>query len=671
MANDLNSINPKTILNQLKISMKKYSFFFILFLFYFPLLNNVFSQNPLLEEYRKIYPKEKAVFVYRNKKVTIDFDAKKDSFKIISDIESRMLHLRLHSQDYAQEAITYSDYNKISAIDAYSLVQTADGIKKKKVTNFQTRDAVSDDVFYNDVKEKVFLFSNITAGTQTHLAYTEELLEPRFLGSFFFTSYIPSQKTEISVSVAQDIEIGFQLFGMDTSKINFREEKIENRKIYTWSLEDAPKYTDEKSSPNLRYYEPHVVLFIKNRILEKTENEQKEYTKIPLSSSINDLYDWYYPFIKEIDTLREFPELEYFVDELTADDTTQLAKAKRIFDWVATQVQYIAFEEGERGFRPAKPEQVCKRKYGDCKDMASLLLAMLRIEGIEAHFAWLGSRDLPYSYSQTPVPLVDNHMIVVAKINGKNYFLDATGNQETFGTPSYFTQNKEALVAIDAENFEILTVDAAPKFQNVVYDSAKVKIESTKINVVGNMILKGFAKTTIAPYLQFQDKEREVEAFKRLLNPHEPTLQLKKTEILPTKREQPLQINYEYEIPNHTQSLYSEFYINLHLNPIWRNTEIDSFRKTPVNANYKFEKTQVYVLELPRGASIKFLPQNQKFDSEYFGFSVEYTRTAEQITLKHTVYSNYLILPVSEYERWNEMIKELHKAYRQNIVLQR
>lgn len=649
--------------------MKKYTCLFILLFFSFSFYTHVFSQNPLLEENRKIYPKEKAVFVFRKKEVLIDFDTKKDSFKIVSQLESRMLHLRLHSQAYAQEAITYSDYTKISTIDAYSLVQTAEGIKKKQVVNFQTRDAVSDDVFYNDVKEKVFLFSNITAGTQTHLAYTEELLEPRFLGSFFFTSYIPSQKTEFSVSVANNIEMGFQLFGMDTSKINFTEKTQGNRKIYRWVLENAPKYTDEKSSPNLRYYEPHIVLFIKNRSIDNQDGQSTK--KIPLSSSIKDLYNWYYPFIKEIDTLKEFPELEYFVDELTAKDTSQLAKAKSIFDWVATQVQYIAFEDGERGFRPAHPEKVSKRKYGDCKDMASILLTMLRIEGIEAHFAWLGSRDLPYIYSQTPIPLVDNHMIVVAKINEKNYFLDATGNQETFGTPSYFIQDKEALVALNAENFEVLKVDSAPYSQNIVYDSAKVKIESAKILVTGSLILKGFPKTTIAPYLEFQDKERENEAFKRLLNPHEPTLQLKKTEVLPTKREKPLQINYEYEIPNHTQALYSEFYINLHLNPIWRNTEIDSLRKTPVSSNYKFEKTQVYVLELPRGSTIKYLPQNQKYDSEYFGFVVEYTRTAEQIILKHSVYSNYLILPVSEYEKWNEMVKQLHQAYRQNIVLQR
>ncbi len=660
--------------------MKEYIFLFapfFLFICSFSIINTVFSQNLILEENRKVYPKEKAIFLYRNKKVVIDFDTKKDSFKIVSQIESRMLHLRLHSQAYAQEAITYSDYTKISNIDAYSLVQSADGIKKKQVSNFQTRDAVSDDVFYNDVKEKVFLFSNITAGTQTHLSYKEELLEPRFLGSFFFTSYIASKTTEFSVSVANNIEMGFQLFGMDTSKIIFTEKIEGNKKLYTWTLENAPKYTDEKSSPNLRYYEPHVVLFIKNRIIEEVatnennENNAKQNIKIPLSSSVQDLYNWYYPFIKEIDTVKEFPELEYFVDELTAKDTTQLAKAKRIFDWVSTQIQYIAFEDGERGFRPADPQKVCKRKYGDCKDMASALVSMLRIQGIEAYFAWLGSRDLPYNYSQTPVPLVDNHMIVVAKINGKNYFLDATGNQEKFGTPSYFTQNKEALIAIDAENFEILRVDSSPYLQNTIYDSAKVKIEGAKVIINGNMNLKGFPKTTILPYLQFQDKEREKEAFKRLLNPHEPTLQLKKTEVLPTKAEKVLQINYEYEIPNHTQSLYSEFFINLHLNPIWRNTEIDSLRKTPVSSNYKFEKTQVYVLELPRGATIKFLPQNQKFDSEYFGFSVEYTRSSEQIILKHSVYSNYLILPVSEYEKWNEMVKELHQAYRQNIVLQR
>ncbi|WP_291720679.1 DUF3857 domain-containing protein [Bernardetia sp.] len=636
---------------------------YLLFSFLLFLYGVGVAQNQLLDEYRKNYKKEKAIFLFRNKEINIDFDTKKDSFKIVSKIESRIFHLRLHSQTYAQEAITYSDYTKISEIDAYSLVQTVDGVRKKQVNNFQTRDAVSDDVFYNDIKEKVFLFSNITAGTQTHLSYKEELLEPRFLGSFFFTSYIPSEKTELTVSVAENIEIGYQLFGMDTSKIRFVEKKQDNRKVYTWTLENAPKYISEKSSPNIRYYEPHLVLFIKNRTID---NE-----KIELSSSAKNLYDWYYPFIKEIDTIKEFPKLEYFVDELIAKDTTQYAKAKRIFDWIATQIQYIAFEDGERGFRPAHPETVCNRKYGDCKDMASTLVSMLRVAGIKAHFAWIGSRDLPYSYNQTPVPLVDNHMIVVATINGKNYFLDATGSQETFGMPSYFTQDKEALVALDAMNYEIMKVGTASYSQNVVYDSAKVKIDGTKVVVTGNLELKGFPKTTITPYLQFQDKKREREVFKRFLNPHEPTLQLQKISVLPTTREKPLQINYEYEIPNHTQSLYSEFYINLHLNPVWRNTEIEDDRKTPVSANYKFEKTQVYVLELPRGATVKYLPKNQKYESEYFGFSVEYTRSSQEIILKHSVYSNYLILPVSEYEKWNEMVKQLHQAYRQNIVLQR
>ena len=64
--------------------------------------------------------------------------------------------------------------------------------------------------------------------------------------------------------------------------------------------------------------------------------------------------------------------------------------------------KYVAFEDGMGGFVPREAGLVCSRRFGDCKDMASILTAMNRAAGIPAYFTWLGTRDLPYTFSGTP-----------------------------------------------------------------------------------------------------------------------------------------------------------------------------------------------------------------------------------------------------------------------------
>ena len=75
---------------------------------------------------------------------------------------------------------------------------------------------------------------------------------------------------------------------------------------------------------------------------------------------------------------------------------TDEAKARRIYKWVQQNIKYVAFEDGMEGFIPRDASLVCSRRYGDCKDMASILTKMLQYSGVEACFVWIGTRSLPY-----------------------------------------------------------------------------------------------------------------------------------------------------------------------------------------------------------------------------------------------------------------------------------
>ena len=65
---------------------------------------------------------------------------------------------------------------------------------------------------------------------------------------------------------------------------------------------------------------------------------------------------------------------------LTTDD----AKVDAIYNYVSTQIRYIAVSFGIGRLQPHTAAEVFRNRYGDCKDKHTLLQAMLAAEKIEA-----------------------------------------------------------------------------------------------------------------------------------------------------------------------------------------------------------------------------------------------------------------------------------------------
>ena len=83
-----------------------------------------------------------------------------------------------------------------------------------------------------------------------------------------------------------------------------------------------------------------------------------------------------------------------------------------ILDYVDRVVRYTGIEFGEAAIVPHNPAETLALKYGDCKDKATLLVAMLRAAGIPSYVALLnaGSRlDVP---SDLPGMGLFDHAIV-------------------------------------------------------------------------------------------------------------------------------------------------------------------------------------------------------------------------------------------------------------------
>src|SRR5262249_25739535 len=90
------------------------------------------------------------------------------------------------------------------------------------------------------------------------------------------------------------------------------------------------------------------------------------------------------------------------------------------------QIRYLAVELGPGTHRPSPPEKVLARRYGDCKDKSLLLVAFLRSMGIEADPALTHVDEGPAMDKRLPSPFVFDHVIVVARIEGEEHWLEPT-----------------------------------------------------------------------------------------------------------------------------------------------------------------------------------------------------------------------------------------------------
>lgn len=143
--------------------------------------------------------------------------------------------------------------------------------------------------------------------------------------------------------------------------------------------------------------------------------------------------------------------------ELIAGIAGRERQIEVLADFARRQVRYVAVEVGIGGFRPAPPEQVVGRLWGDCKDKALLLIDLLREAGVEAYPALIRLDPEGRVDREFPSPYQFNHMIVAvpaadlalgehAPISAGYLFLDATQQTGGLGWLQPAVQDQEALV---------------------------------------------------------------------------------------------------------------------------------------------------------------------------------------------------------------------------------
>lgn len=122
---------------------------------------------------------------------------------------------------------------------------------------------------------------------------------------------------------------------------------------------------------------------------------------------------------------------------------------RRLVRYLHNEIRYTGVELGDASIVPVAPQETLSRKFGDCKDQATLLVGMLRKLGVSASVALLASGTGPDVDPALPGLGLFNHAIVyVAPTkSAPAVWIDPTQGLAQPGVLPFEVQGRQALLA--------------------------------------------------------------------------------------------------------------------------------------------------------------------------------------------------------------------------------
>ena len=199
------------------------------------------------------------------------------------------------------------------------------------------------------------------------------------------------QKVELITSDSISMNITTNRWEADSATI----KTAGNYKIHTWERQFVPKYEQEEAVLD-RMDAVSWMMWSTMANWEKVANWylQKTYRKLELS------YD-----------------VKAALDTIIRTDMTDTEKVIAVYNYITSDIKYSYVSFLQSNFIPKSPTATLSSGIGDCKDVASLAIAMLRAIGIEAHYVLVKMRGFT-DLKPAPSMLFD-HVIVGYRIDNE------------------------------------------------------------------------------------------------------------------------------------------------------------------------------------------------------------------------------------------------------------
>jgi hypothetical protein len=198
-------------------------------------------------------------------------------------------------------------------------------------------------------------------------------------------------------------------------------------------------------------------------------------------------------------------EIDAKAKELTVNKTDFYDKTEAIGEFVQKQIRYFVIEMGIGGNQPHYAADIFQHRYGDCKDKATLLSAMLSSVGIhsalmmvdshrgmvdpEAPSTWgnhmIAAIEVPKGYSSPKL-----RSVVTAKTGRQYLIFDPTSEKTPFGQLEHELQGGYGAL-VEGNDSQIVALPVLAPELNAIHRTATLQLQ-TDGSLKGTVIEKRF-----------------------------------------------------------------------------------------------------------------------------------------------------------------------------------
>ncbi len=613
-------------------------------------------------DYKEKLPKEAFVQI---ELVSEDvFDIGKDGLDFYYQFSHKILCLNKRAIGLKKRSVGYDEFFPITDIDATLYYPVKGKYKKEKVKDFIDQAVIKNEIsFYDNYREKQFKYENIREGAVVELNVRRKVTDEHLLSSRTFSRDLFIEKEVYRARVHKDIDMGFFEYNMDSSDVVKRVYEDGDYKIYEWRLDKAEIKTIYGQDKYEDHFVPQVVPYLRS---VKNEDGEKEYFK-----DLDGLYNWYSSLISQVNTEKD-SSIKALAASITDGIDEETEKVKAVYEWVQSNIKYIAFGDGYGGFIPRDPDVIYDRKFGDCKDMSCLTVNLLASLGIESHFTWVGTNSIALNYTDVPSPAVDNHMIVTYYDDkGKLYYMDATDPNLKFGRPAYSIQGREVLIALDESNFRLDTAEIIPAEVNLAYEKIDLELDGNTLKGVGeNWYCGYFAEDLHANHEGISDQDAKDEFVNGVLAKGSNKFQVGDYEYKwDEESKDTIKLKYDFSIEDYVNRVDDKVYVNLNLSEELNQLKIREKQNTPYFMDYKHTVENIFELDLQEGYVIDYVPEDVKSSTDLLEYEITYQKSEHHITYHLTLKVKAIRIERDRIKDWNDQVDELISELNRTIKL--
>lgn len=576
----------------------------------------------------------------------------KEDWSYVTHLHKKVKILKEGAKQLGEIPLDYEKGRDVIRIISANTI-TPDG-KKHRYSKIQDLNVYSDYPMYSDAMVKVITFPEVNIGSiiefEAEVVSNGMPIKNAFWDSFSFDYARPALEANTKVTLPKKLNVVYREFNAE-----YKPQITETAKTitYTWKLQNvAPA---EKSEEYLPMPTPES---FRNTV---------EFSSI---QSWEDISRWYYSLVQK--NLKFTNDIENVAKEACKNYSTVKDKTRAILEYVQDNFRYVSMSFGENSLEPHPTDEIFCNKYGDCKDLSLLCMAMLKAVGIESNVVLFNNE---FSISEPkfdlPFPSLFDHVILLIEDKSGSFYADPLLDGYDIGEFPLSYQGAYTFIINDNggrfDQFPIFDEkrSSTKTAKNVtIREDGSALFENTHLWELGSSV--DMRKT-----MKAMDKEAE-DKFYQTLDAY-----LTSGGEMIERHIDGLDKKYGL-IEGHSKYTSKDAFTldgNMMIIDVAGYGRDFDFtkkeRKHPIfhPANSLVEELTTY--KIPKGFSIIHLPKNIYLKQGFFEMSREYQRSGDAVTIKESTRLKRSQYPKEDYQKFKDFFDKLPSQTQQRIVLKK